>query len=58
MAKNRRKIDAAVQERLGEVAAELRRIIYGEHRGVQNGGRSSHRLRTRGWLSGSNWPVC
>ena len=30
MAKNRRKIDAAVQERLGEGAAELRHIIYGE----------------------------
>ncbi|MFQ5732815.1 MAG: hypothetical protein ACE5KM_12785, partial [Planctomycetaceae bacterium] len=30
MAKNRRKIDAAVQERLGEVAAELRQMIYGE----------------------------
>ena len=30
MAKNRRGIDAAVQERLGEVAAELRHIIYGE----------------------------
>ena len=30
MAKNRRKIDAAVQERLGEMAAELRQMIYGE----------------------------
>jgi len=30
MAKNRRKIDVAVQERLGEVATELRHIIYGE----------------------------
>ena len=30
MAKNRRKIDPAVQERLGEVAAELRHIIYAE----------------------------
>ncbi len=30
MAKNRRKIDAVVQERLGEMAAELRQMIYGE----------------------------
>jgi len=30
MAKNRKKIDPAVQQRLGEVAAELRHIIYGE----------------------------
>lgn len=30
MAKNRRKIDAAVQERLGEMAADLRQMIYGE----------------------------
>ena len=30
MAKNRRKIDAAIQERLGEMAAELRQMIYGE----------------------------
>ena len=30
MAKNRRKIDPAVQERLGEMAAELRHIIYEE----------------------------
>ena len=30
MAKNRRGIDAAVRERLGEVAAELRHMIYGE----------------------------
>jgi len=30
MAKNRMKINAAVQERLGEVAAELRQMIYGE----------------------------
>ena len=30
MAKNRRKVDPAIQERLGEVAAELRHMIYGE----------------------------
>jgi hypothetical protein len=30
MAKNRKRIDAAVQQRLGEVAAELRQMIYGE----------------------------
>ena len=30
MVKNRKEIDAAVQERLGEVAAELRQMIYGE----------------------------
>jgi len=30
MAKNRIKIDVAVQERLGEVAAELRQMIYGK----------------------------
>lgn len=30
MAKNRREIDPVVQERLREVAAELRHIIYGE----------------------------
>ena len=30
MGKSRRKLDPQVQERLGEVAAELREIIYGE----------------------------
>ena len=30
MAKNRRKVDPTVQERLGGMAAELRHIIYGE----------------------------
>ena len=30
MAKNRRKVDPTVQERLEEMAAELRHIIYGE----------------------------
>ncbi len=30
MAKNRRKVDPTVQERLGKMAAELRHIIYGE----------------------------
>ena len=31
MGKSRRKLDSQVQQRLGEVAAELRHIIYGEH---------------------------
>ena len=30
MAKNGRKIDVVIQERLGEMAAELRQMIYGE----------------------------
>ena len=44
MAKNRMKINAAVQERLGEVAAELWQVIYGEQR-VPEWGRISHRVR-------------